>query len=52
MAVIESYLEKLCKEQQNEEFRIGFIFFNEAIFLMKPTKQTFIPVVTSVAKKK
>lgn len=52
MGVIESYMEKISKEHQNEEFRVGFVFFNEAIFLMKPTKQNFIPVITSPAKKK
>jgi hypothetical protein len=43
MAIIENYLNKLKSLPQYSEFRIGFVFFNEGIYILKPTKQKMIP---------
>lgn len=43
MAVIENYLKKLKNQTHASEFRVGFIFFNEFIHILKPAKQRTIP---------
>lgn len=44
MAMIEDYLKQISKDTHNEEFRMGFIFFNEGLSVMKPARQKTIPV--------
>lgn len=43
MAIVENYLKKIKMHSQYSEFRVGFVFFNESVFIMKPTKQKTIP---------
>lgn len=38
MSIVENYLKKIKSHSQYNEFRVGFVFFNESVFIMKPTK--------------
>lgn len=43
MAIIQHTLGKMREQFQLGQFRIGFVFFNEAIYIMKAGKQRTIP---------
>lgn len=55
MAFIENHLNKLKANANNNtlfnQFRIGFIFFNEFIHILKPVKQKQIPVIVPIDSK-
>ena len=47
MSIIEGYLRDNNKDKLLEQFRVGFVFFNESIYVLKGAVQKSIPVYVS-----